>query len=110
LTIGATISGLPTGSKTVSASATLSSAVGGTVDTVLASGANTINVPTGATYAIIQPPTGNSIAVTLKGVTGDTGVKLHLTAPTCIAIDPTTATFVLTAASAFSNAHEINFI
>ena len=69
----------------------------------LASGFNTITVPlsTGivVTAVTIVPPTGNSTSITLKGVTGDTGLRIHNTDPTTIAIDPSTLTIGLTAVS-----------
>ena len=67
----------------------------------LSAGANSITVPTaGATTVActVVPPANNSTAITLKGVTGDTGIHLHNTDPTSIALDPTVTTFVLTAA------------
>ena len=66
-------------------------------------GANTITPPTGGVTIVavtIRPPAGNTALITLKGVTGDTGVPLHKTDPTCLALDTTLTTFVLTAASA----------
>jgi hypothetical protein len=68
----------------------------------LASGPNTITPPSSGVNAVsctIIPPAANIIDITLKGVTGDTGVVLHNTDPTTIALDSPTATFVLTAAS-----------
>lgn len=69
----------------------------------LASGANTITAPvisglvvTGLT---IIPPTGNTNLITLKGITGDTGVKLHHTDPTSLALDSTFVSLVLNAAA-----------
>src|SRR5712672_2440886 len=62
----------------------------------LASGANTITVPTSARAVTIIPPSGNITTITLKGVTGDTGVSLHLTDPTSIGLNGVT-TFCLTA-------------
>lgn len=72
---------------------------------ILASGANTITPPAGATpvSVTIVPPAGNVITLTLKGVTGDTGIALHLTDPTTIALGSPTATFCLTAGSLFTN-------
>jgi hypothetical protein len=72
---------------------------------ILASGANTITPPLGSTpkAVIIIPPAANVISITLKGVTGDTGVLLHLTDPTVIALGSATNTFVLTAGSLFTN-------
>lgn len=68
----------------------------------LASGNNTIPVfTTGPTSEIlptsvtIVPPADNEETITLKGVNGDTGVKLHPTDPTTIALDPSVASFVL---------------
>jgi len=68
----------------------------------LSSGANTITVPTGATACTIIPPAGNTTSITLKGVTGDTGIRIHDTDPTSIAIDDSVTDFVLTAAAGIS--------
>ena len=68
----------------------------------LALGANTITPPTGGSTpkaCTIIPPEGNVNLLTLKGVAGDTGVALHKTDPTTIALDSPTATFVLDAAA-----------
>lgn len=68
----------------------------------LASGANTITVPTGGatvTAVTIVPPTGNTTNITLKGVTGDTGIQLHDTDPSSISIDPATTSFCVTCAA-----------
>ena len=66
----------------------------------LAAGPNTITVPvaTGVVVkaATIIPPAGNIVTLTLKGVTGDTGVPLSLTDPTSIALAATVISFVLT--------------
>lgn len=62
----------------------------------LASGFNSITVPTGAKSVTIIPPSANAITLTLKGVTGDTGVKLHLTDPTVIALATAQATIGIT--------------
>lgn len=68
----------------------------------LASGANTITVPTGGatvTGCTIIPPAANTTNITLKGVTGDTGVQLHDSDPTSLGIDPALVSFCLTAAA-----------
>ncbi len=68
----------------------------------LASGFNTITLPTGGSTVVgctIVPPTGNAVTITLKGVTGDTGVPLHLTDPTSVAFASGTTTFGLTVGS-----------
>ena len=38
-----------------------------------------VSVPAGTTGVWVVPPASNAGAITLKGVTGDTGVLLHLT-------------------------------
>lgn len=93
------LTGDVTGTETVSA-ATNAASPGSITIHSLASGANTITVPTGGstvTAATILPPTGNTQTITLKGVTGDTGVGLHLTDPTTIALASSVTTFCLTA-------------
>lgn len=67
-------------------------------DISLALGANTITPPANSTGATIVFPAANTVLVTLKGVTGDTGIVLHPTDPTRIGLNSTTA-FVLTAAT-----------
>lgn len=67
----------------------------------LSSGANTVNVPTLPVQAIgviIIPPASNTQTITLKGVTGDTGVPISPGSPTTIpfASSPP-ASFCLTA-------------
>lgn len=72
----------------------------------LSSGANTITVPTGGatvpTACTIIPPSGNTTSITLKGVTGDTGVRLHNTDPTSIAVYSSVTSFCLTAGAALT--------
>lgn len=66
----------------------------------LASGFNAITVPTGGTVpkgVIIIPPAGNATAITLKGVTGDTGLRLHDTDPTYLALHSGVSSIGLTA-------------
>lgn len=92
-------SGDTVGTQTVAAASNAASP--GQVELkTLASGANTITAPTGGstpTACTILPPSGNTQTITLKGVTGDTGVALHLTDPTTIALASSVTTFVLTA-------------
>ena len=85
-------------SQSFSAS-TVSTGSGQNQVVALATGANTITVPTGAIAVTILFPAGNTVQVTLKGVTGDTGVALNLTDPSSIGLQGVT-TFCLTAASA----------
>ncbi len=62
----------------------------------LSSGANTITVPSDATAVTIIPPAGNAQTLTLKGVTGDTGIALSLLDPCSISLS-SVSTFVITA-------------
>lgn len=65
----------------------------------LANGANTITKPTGGSTVVgvqIEPPVSNTVPITLKGVSGDTGVLLHLTNPTLVSLGSSVTTFVLT--------------
>ncbi len=56
----------------------------------LASGDNTITIPTGGSSVpvalIIIPPAGNTETLTLKGDAGDTGVAIKPTDPCCISL------------------------
>lgn len=66
----------------------------------LANGNNTITVPTAGstpTAVTIVPPGDNATAITLKGVNADTGIRIHDTDPTTIALDDSVASFVLNA-------------
>lgn len=69
----------------------------------LALGANTITAPVVsgflATGLTIIPPAGNLIQMTLKGLTGDTGIPLHLTDPTSLSLGTTFVSLVLNAAA-----------
>jgi hypothetical protein len=68
----------------------------------LAPGPNTITAPTGGSTVsavTIVPPVGNTVVLTLKGLAGDTGIPLHLTGPTSLALPSTVTSFVLDAAS-----------
>jgi len=82
-------------------SASNASAPGAADIFTLVSGANTITLPTGGSTVVgatIIPPAGNTQTLTLKGITGDTGIVLHKTDPTSISFDTTPpVSFVLTA-------------
>lgn len=70
----------------------------------LSSGANSITVPTMTgfvpTAVTIVPPSGNTTSITFKGISGDTGIRIHNTDPTSIALDSSVTTFVLTTGGA----------
>lgn len=88
-----------TGTEHISAASNASSP--GSVELkTLDSGANTITLPTGGstvTGCTIVPPSGNSTSITLKGVTGDTGIRLHNTDPSTLTFHSSVTSFVLTA-------------
>lgn len=70
---------------------------------VLTTGANTITPPVGAKAVTIIPPAANTVTMQLKGITGDTGIRLHLTDPSSIALDiASTASFVITVSGALT--------
>ena len=77
----------------------------------LASGLNTITIPTGTTFILVVLPTGNATSVTLKGVTGDTGIPI-IPAGGAVLFTPAPAdtTFVLTAGGAITPLTTIYFI
>lgn len=102
--ISGAITGLPTGSFVIAPPVISSEASVSEVRTVaLATGNNTINIPTGATAVIITPPLANTKQLTFKGVTGDTGLRIARNHPTLVALEtqePTIPTsFVLNAQS-----------
>lgn len=69
----------------------------------LAAGANTITAPVVSgvvvTGLLIIPPAGNVVGMTLKGVTGDSGIPMHLTDPTSLAISTGFTSLVIAAVS-----------
>ncbi len=71
------------------------------VNTVLASGANTILIPTDSVGVIITPPTASAIALKLQGIAADTGINIPQGTPSIFLFDllNTPASFVITAAS-----------
>ncbi len=44
----------------------------------------TTNSPAGSFGVLIEPPAGNLVALTLKGVTGDTGIPIATNLPTLL--------------------------
>lgn len=72
----------------------------------LALGNNTITVPdAGSSVALavtIKPPGDNTETITLKGVNGDTGISIHPSDPTTIALNLGVTSFVLTAGAEIS--------
>lgn len=97
-TITIVYTGDVTGTETIT-SATNAASPGVVELKTLASGFNTITLPTGGATVVscvIVPPPANVVTLTLKGVTGDTGIPLHLTEPSKLTFAVGTTTFGLT--------------
>jgi len=106
ITLTGAVQGGPVGARTFGPmTITLSTAVDATQVLSLSSGANTVTVPTGATVCVITgpnavSPTPNPLSaavLTVKGVTGDTGVQVSAKWPTMLSWDTAPATFVINA-------------
>ena len=95
ISVTGTLTGHPEGSRTVALEWDITAGLSA-VTVGLASGANTITVPTGCTLVIIVPPTTNTETITLKGVTGDTGRQISKTKPTILAWETGSDFFLLT--------------
>jgi hypothetical protein len=111
------VTGAPTGSRTFGPlTITANSAVDATQVVSLINGALTVTVPTGATAAILAPPNATSPSpnpafagtLTLKGISGDSGVAISNKYPTLISWDTAPASFVV--ASTVAGTLEIFFI
>lgn len=97
-------SGDVVGTQTLSAASNIASPGAMTCED-LGSGFTAVAIPTGFTpvSVTIVPPAGNTTSITLKGVTGDTGIRLHDTDPTTIAIHSSVASIGLTCGAGISN-------
>lgn len=89
--------------STLPFSAATNAASPGAMDLLsLTSGDNSISVPTGGSTPVavtIIPPSGNTTAIILKGDSGDTGVRLHNTDPSSIALHVSQTTIVINVAA-----------
>ena len=104
ISIAGTVRGSLTGDKNIGPFNLASSAANPVIQVlVLQAGANTITPPTlpATSGCIIKLPLTNTSIVTLKGVTGDTGVALGKVTTQVLNWDSTAppTTFVLTSAS-----------
>ena len=110
LNIAATIQGDAAGSWAFTSSYPVPTTVQGETIVTLTNGSTTVTVPSAASVAVIVPPNSAypqpnpnwSGTLTLKGVSGDTGVPISTKYPTPISWDTATtpASFVLTATAA----------
>lgn len=103
VTITGSVAGGPSGSKTMSipviSSATSTDALG---VVALSSGFNSVTVPSNTTGVVIVPPAGNTQTITLKGVTGDTGIPLHVTNATLLTLPSSSTTLGVTVGGAIT--------
>ncbi len=76
------------------------SPAGGPVKTPLASGDNTILVPTGAMGLVLAPPSSSAAVLKLKGGAGETGFALRTGQPAAIPLPTGTASVLLNASEA----------
>jgi hypothetical protein len=105
ITVSGKIIGLNSGEDQIGPLTISSAAANGQTQLIqLASGTNTITVPTqpATSGCIITLDPSNTIVVTLKGVAGDTGIAIGKTTKTVLNWDSTAppASFVLSSASA----------
>lgn len=111
VTIQGNVSNLPTGTMTIGPlTLTTANAVGENLLIALSSGANTIALPTGTTVVFIlgpnasvpQPNPNYAGVLTLKGVSGDTGIAIANDTPTMLSFDSSPANIVINASVATS--------
>lgn len=74
LTLGGQVTGLPAGTMAVTAVWNAPTASGEIINVVLATGDNTIAIPSGSTLVLITPPLANTATLCLKGAGSDYGL------------------------------------
>lgn len=74
-------------------------AAGGPVKMTLASGDNTISVPTGAMGVVLAPAASSGVVLKLKGGAGETGFCLRTGEPSALALPTGTANLLLNASA-----------
>lgn len=77
----------------------------------LASGFNSVTVPAGAVGVMITPPSNNAFTLTMKGIIGDTGIKISMTTTSVFIFDSVNlpATIGITASGLTTSATQIMF-
>jgi hypothetical protein len=88
LTVSSPVTPEPWGAITIGQLTVTGTIVPVVLGPVIASGANTIAVPTGASGFVFTPPSTNTNDITLKGVTGDTGLSLPKASFSVYMFDP----------------------
>lgn len=89
------VTGRPGGGSGIDLTVDFTAAIGDRRNTDLANGANTITVPTGSTMCVFVPPSTNTQTLTLKGISGDTGIAMAVNKPALIPLS-SVASFVIT--------------
>ena len=109
--ISGTITGTLSGTESLAASVSIASGVvPQTTQVTLGNGANTVTVPANANGFLFTPASGNSQTLTLKGVSGDTGIALHPTNPLLLFFPASPpASLVITAGGATTGLSEFRF-
>lgn len=116
VSITGSVTGLPTGSKTLGPLTIQSStANGSTIEVALTvSTAVTVTIPTvggNCTAVVFCPASSNTNSLTLKGVTGDTGIAISKVNPTVIPLDTSpAASFVVAVGTGTNSTAEVFFI
>jgi hypothetical protein len=94
-----TFTGDVDGTETIDAAANTASPGAITIQS-LASGFNSVSVPTSTGVTVVAvtivPPSGNATSIIVKGITGDTGVRVHNTDPTTLSLDSSVTAIGLT--------------
>ena len=94
-TVITTFTGDVEGTEIIADASNLTSA-GQTQYLNLVAGFNSITIPSNAQSVTIYPPATNTVAITLKGVTGDTGISLSPVNSIKLPVVPGTTVFGLT--------------
>lgn len=94
------VTGLASGTRAVDVSITVgASGIDGT-QAYTVNGFQAFTVPSGAAAVLIIPDSANAQTLTLKGVTGDTGIALSKTQPTVVALGTSPSIGITTGGSA----------
>lgn len=80
------VTGLPSGTRAVDVSIPVGTGVDATNTYSAINGFQALTVPTGTTAVLIIPVAGNTQTLTLKGVTGDTGIAIDKLNPTVVSL------------------------
>jgi len=97
VSITGSVAGGPSGTKTLATIVTSNPTSTDAVSvTSFSTGFTSVTIPTNAIGVVIVPPAGNAQTLTLKGITGDTGITIHPVNPTLVNFATGTTTFGIT--------------